>query len=113
MSVPSPPATYQELIARLQDFWMKEGCVVMQPYHTEVGAGTFNPATFLRCLDSRPWRVAYVEPSIRPADGRYGENPYRFGHYYQYQVLLKPSPDDVLETYVRLARGARRRSTRP
>ncbi len=101
MSVPSPPDTYQELIARLQDFWMKEGCVVMQPYHTEVGAGTFNPATFLRCLDSRPWRVAYVEPSIRPADGRYGENPYRFGHYYQYQVLLKPSPDDVLETYVR------------
>ena len=101
VSVPSPPATYQELIARLQDFWMTEGCVVMQPYHTEVGAGTFNPATFLRCLDSRPWRVAYVEPSIRPADGRYGENPYRFGHYYQYQVLLKPSPDDVLETYVR------------
>jgi glycyl-tRNA synthetase alpha chain len=101
MSIPAPPATYQELIARLQGFWMDEGCVVMQPYHTEVGAGTFNPATFLRSLDSRPWKVAYVEPSIRPADGRYGENPYRFGHYYQYQVLLKPSPDDVLEQYVR------------
>ncbi len=101
MSIPAPPATYQELIARLQAFWMDEGCVVMQPYHTEVGAGTFNPATFLRCLDSRPWKVAYVEPSIRPTDGRYGENPYRFGHYYQYQVLLKPSPDDVLEQYVR------------
>ena len=101
MSVPPPPATYQELIARLQAFWMDEGCVVMQPYHTEVGAGTFNPATFLRALDSRPWKVAYVEPSIRPTDGRYGENPYRFGHYYQYQVLLKPSPDDVVETYIR------------
>jgi glycyl-tRNA synthetase alpha chain len=101
MSIPTPPATYQELIARLQAFWMDEGCVVMQPYHTEVGAGTFNPATFLRSLDSRPWKVAYVEPSIRPTDGRYGENPYRFGHYYQYQVLLKPSPDDVLEQYVR------------
>jgi glycyl-tRNA synthetase alpha chain len=101
MSMPAPPVTYQQLIARLQAFWMDEGCVVMQPYHTEVGAGTFNPATFLRCLDSRPWKVAYVEPSIRPTDGRYGENPYRFGHYYQYQVLLKPSPDDVLEQYVR------------
>src|SRR5215470_13238589 len=95
------PATYQELIARLQGYWMEQGCVVMQPYHTEVGAGTFNPATLLRSLGSAPWRVAYVEPSIRPTDGRYGENPYRFQHYYQFQVLLKPSPDDVVETYFR------------
>lgn len=73
----------------------------MQPYHTEVGAGTFNPATFLRCLDDRPWRAAYVEPSIRPADGRYGENPYRLAHYYQYQVILKPSPADVQDIYLK------------
>ncbi len=73
----------------------------MQPYHTEVGAGTFNPATFLRCLDSKPWRAAYPEPSIRPADGRYGENPYRLSHYYQYQVILKPAPDDVQDIYLR------------
>ena len=73
----------------------------MQPYHTEVGAGTFNPATFLRCLDARPWRAAYVEPSMRPADGRYGENPYRLGHYYQYQVVIKPSPADIQDVYLR------------
>jgi glycyl-tRNA synthetase alpha chain len=72
----------------------------MQPYHTEVGAGTFNPATFLRCLDDRPWRAAYVEPSIRPTDGRYGENPYRLSHYYQFQVILKPSPADVQDLYL-------------
>jgi glycyl-tRNA synthetase alpha chain len=99
MAADAPPGTYQELIARLQAFWMERGCVIMQPYHTEVGAGTFNPATLLRALGSAPWRTAYVEPSIRPTDGRYGENPYRFQHYYQYQVLLKPSPDDVVETY--------------
>jgi glycyl-tRNA synthetase alpha chain len=99
MAAEAPPGTYQELIARLQAFWMERGCVIMQPYHTEVGAGTFNPATLLRALGSAPWRTAYVEPSIRPTDGRYGENPYRFQHYYQYQVLLKPSPDDVVETY--------------
>jgi glycyl-tRNA synthetase alpha chain len=93
------PTTYQELIARLQGFWMDEGCVIMQPYHTEVGAGTMNPATTLRSLGPDDWRVAYVEPSIRPTDGRYGENPYRFQHYFQYQVLLKPSPLDVVETY--------------
>ena len=95
MSAPS----FQDMIARLQRFWADEGCVVMQPYHTEVGAGTFNPATFLRCLGPAPWRAAYVEPSIRPTDGRYGENPFRFQHYYQYQVILKPAPEAVLDRY--------------
>jgi glycyl-tRNA synthetase alpha chain len=93
--------TYQDLIASLQAFWSGEGAVIMQPYHTEVGAGTFNPATFLRSLGPKPWRTAYVEPCIRPTDGRYGENPFRFQHYFQYQVLLKPSPPDVVETYFR------------
>jgi glycyl-tRNA synthetase alpha chain len=93
--------TFQELILRLLGFWAAEGCVIMQPYHTEVGAGTFNPATFLRCLGPEPWRAAYVEPSIRPTDGRYGEHPFRFQHFYQGQVLLKPSPDDVQELYLR------------
>ena len=91
--------SYQEMIATLQDYWAKQGCVIMQPYHTELGAGTANPATFLRSLGPDPWKVAYVEPCIRPTDGRYGENPYRFQHYYQYQVLLKPAPDDVLDLY--------------
>jgi glycyl-tRNA synthetase alpha chain len=91
--------TYQETILRLERFWADYGCVVMQPYHTEVGAGTFNPATFLRCLGPDPWKAAYVEPSIRPSDGRYGENPYRFQQFWQYQVVLKPSPDDVLDVY--------------
>src|SRR5918996_3303531 len=90
---------YQQMIARLQEHWAEQGCVLMQPYHTEVGAGTFNPATVLRCLGPVPWRTAYVEPSIRPGDGRYGENPIRFQHYFQYQVVLKPSPDDVLDLY--------------
>jgi glycyl-tRNA synthetase alpha chain len=93
--------TYQDLIASLQAFWSGEGAVIMQPYHTEVGAGTFNPATFLRSLGPKPWRTAYVEPCIRPTDGRYGENPFRFQHYFQCQVLLKPSPPDVVETYFR------------
>ena len=95
------PPTFQQIIGRLQAFWEGQGCVVVQPYHTEVGAGTFNPATFLRCLDARPWRAAYVEPSMRPADGRYGENPYRLGHYYQYQVVIKPSPADIQDVYLR------------
>ncbi|MEK7817242.1 MAG: glycine--tRNA ligase subunit alpha, partial [Actinomycetota bacterium] len=73
----------------------------MQPYHTEVGAGTFNPATFLRCLDKKPWKAAYVEPSIRPTDGRYGENPYRLAHYYQFQVILKPAPEDAQGLYLK------------
>jgi len=92
--------TFQEIIGRLQAYWEAQGCVIVQPYHTEVGAGTFNPSTFLRCLDSRPWRAAYVEPSMRPADGRYGENPYRLGHYFQYQVVIKPSPPDIQDVYL-------------
>jgi glycyl-tRNA synthetase alpha chain len=95
----APSLTYQDMIAALQAYWAERGCVVMQPYHTELGAGTFNPATFLRCLGPDPWRTVYVEPSIRPSDGRYGENPYRFQHYYQLQVILKPAPADILEQY--------------
>ncbi len=91
--------TYQETILRLERFWADHGCVIMQPYHTEVGAGTFNPATFLACLGPDPWQAAYVEPSLRPSDGRYGENPYRFQQFWQYQVVLKPAPDDVLDVY--------------
>ncbi|MGZ4412421.1 MAG: glycine--tRNA ligase subunit alpha [Gaiellaceae bacterium] len=92
--------TFQQTIATLEHYWSSRGCVIMQPYHTEVGAGTFNPATFLRCLGPKPWRTAYVEPSIRPTDGRYGENPFRFQHYFQYQVILKPAPDDVIDQYL-------------
>jgi len=91
--------TYQDTIAALQAFWADYGCVVVQPYHTEVGAGTFNPATFLRCLGPKPWKAAYVEPSIRPSDGRYGENPFRFQQFLQYQVVIKPAPPDVLDVY--------------
>ncbi|HEX2505297.1 MAG TPA: glycine--tRNA ligase subunit alpha [Gaiellaceae bacterium] len=90
---------YQETIMALERYWADQGCVLGQPYHTELGAGTFNPATFLRCLGPEPWRTAYVEPVIRPTDGRYGENPYRFQHYFQYQVILKPAPEDVLDLY--------------
>jgi glycyl-tRNA synthetase alpha chain len=93
------PLNYQEMLGALQTYWAGQGCVVMQPYHTELGAGTANPATFLRCLGPKPWRTAYVEPCIRPTDGRYGENPFRFQHYFQYQVVLKPAPDDVLDLY--------------
>jgi glycyl-tRNA synthetase len=92
--------TFQEVLLGLQDFWAKQGCIIWQPHHTEVGAGTFNPATFLKVLGPDPWKVAYVEPSIRPTDGRYGENPYRLGHYYQYQVILKPCPDNVQDLYL-------------
>jgi glycyl-tRNA synthetase alpha chain len=91
--------TYQETILTLERYWANQGCLLLQPYHTEVGAGTFNPATFLRSLGPDPWRTAYVEPSIRPSDGRYGENPYRFQHYFQYQVVLKPAPENVLDLY--------------
>jgi glycyl-tRNA synthetase alpha chain len=91
--------TYQETIAALERYWGEQGCVLMQPYHTELGAGTFNPATFLRCLGPDPWRTAYVEPVLRPTDGRYGENPFRFQHYFQYQVILKPAPENVLDLY--------------
>lgn len=84
--------TFQELIMALQHYWADHGCIIQQPYDTEKGAGTFHPATFLRALGPEPWKVAYVEPSRRPTDGRYGENPNRLQHYYQFQVLLKPSP---------------------
>ena len=94
----SPP-NYQEMIASLERYWADYGCVVMQPYHTELAAGTMNPATFLRSLGPDEWKTAYVEPVIRPTDGRYGENPFRFQHYFQYQVLLKPAPEDVLDLY--------------
>lgn len=93
------PATFQDMISSLERYWAAYGCVVMQPYHTEVGAGTFNPATVLRCLGPEPWKTFYVEPSIRPSDGRYAENPFRLQHYFQAQVILKPAPDDVLERY--------------
>ncbi len=92
--------SFQELIMALDRFWAEQGCVIQQPYDVEKGAGTMNPATFLRVLGPEPWRVAYVEPSRRPTDGRYGENPNRLQHYYQYQVVLKPSPDDVQAVYL-------------
>jgi glycyl-tRNA synthetase alpha chain len=92
--------TYQGMLAALQAYWEEQGCTIMQPYHTEVGAGTSNPATFLRVLGPHPWRTGYVEPSIRPDDGRYGENPYRFQQFYQYQVILKPAPADIQDLYL-------------
>jgi glycyl-tRNA synthetase alpha chain len=92
--------TFQGMIAALQAYWEEQGCTIMQPYHTEVGAGTSNPATFLRVLGPRPWRTGYVEPSIRPDDGRYGESPFRFQQFYQYQVILKPAPADVQDLYL-------------
>ncbi len=95
-----PAATFQELILRLQEYWSKRGCLIVQPYDIEKGAGTFNPATFLRALGPEPWSAAYVEPSRRPTDGRYGENPNRLQHYYQFQVILKPSPPDPQNDYL-------------
>ncbi len=92
--------TFQEVILNLQSFWKGQGCLVTQPYDIEVGAGTFNPATFLRVLGPEPWKVAYVEPSRRPTDGRYGENPNRLQHYYQFQVIIKPAPDNIQQTYL-------------
>ncbi|MDY0004158.1 MAG: glycine--tRNA ligase subunit alpha [Polyangia bacterium] len=91
---------FQNVILTLQRYWADRGCLIVQPYDLEVGAGTFNPATFLRALGPEPWRAAYVEPSRRPTDGRYGENPNRLGHYYQFQVILKPSPEDVQDEYL-------------
>lgn len=93
--------TFQSAILKLQQFWADQGCIIWQPYHTEVGAGTMNPATFLRVLGPEPWWVAYVEPTIRPSDGRYGENPSRWQHYYQFQVILKPDPGDPQELFLR------------
>jgi len=97
--VPVPARSLQEMMLALETYWAERGCTLQQPYPSEVGAGTFNPATFLRSLGPEPWRVAYVEPSRRPKDGRYGENPNRFQQFFQYQVLLKPSPIDVVEQY--------------
>lgn len=94
------PMTFQELILALERFFAEQGCVIQQPYDIEVGAGTSNPATFLRVLGPEPWNVAYVEPSRRPTDGRYGDNPNRLQHYYQYQVIMKPSPDNIQEIYL-------------
>jgi len=95
-----PSRSFQDLILTLQEFWGAQGCVVLQPYDMEVGAGTFHPATTLRALGPRPWNAAYVQPSRRPKDGRYGENPNRLQHYYQFQVIMKPSPPDILELYL-------------
>jgi len=93
--------SFQEIIMNLQKFWGKYGCVILQPYDLEVGAGTFHPATTLRSLGPKPWKAAYVQPSRRPTDGRYGENPNRLQHYYQYQVIIKPSPDNIKQTYLK------------
>ena len=97
---PDTSNSFQSLILTLQNFWTAQGCVLLQPYDTEMGAGTFHPATCLRALGPEPWRAAYVQPCRRPCDGRYGENPNRLQHYYQFQVMLKPSPDDAQETYL-------------
>jgi glycyl-tRNA synthetase alpha chain len=92
--------SFQDVIQTLNRYWAEQGCVLLQPLDTEVGAGTFHPATFLRALGPEPWNAAYVQPSRRPTDGRYGDNPNRLQHYYQYQVVMKPNPDDILERYV-------------
>jgi len=92
--------TFQQVILTLQEYWGRQGCALLQPYDMEVGAGTSHPATFLRALGPEPWRAAYVQPSRRPKDGRYGENPNRMQHYYQYQVVLKPSPESILDIYL-------------
>ncbi len=96
-----PNTCFQALILKLQGYWAAQGCAILQPYDMEVGAGTFHPATTLRALGPRPWRAAYVQPSRRPKDGRYGENPNRLQHYYQFQVILKPSPSDAQDLYLR------------
>ena len=93
--------TFSEILLKLQEYWAQEGCTIVQPYDIPAGAGTFHPATLLRSLDSRPWSSAYVAPSRRPTDGRYGENPNRLGAYYQFQVLIKPSPDNIQELYLK------------
>ena len=96
----SAPQNFQDLILRLQAFWAERGCVIVQPYDMPMGAGTFHPATFLRAVGPEPWSAAYVQPSRRPTDGRYGDNPFRLQHYYQYQVVIKPSPDNIQEMYL-------------
>ncbi len=97
---PPRPPTFQELILKLQQFWANEGCVILQLYDMPMGAGTFHPATFLRAVGPERWNAAYVQPSRRPTDGRYGDNPFRLQHYYQYQVVIKPSPDDIQALYL-------------
>jgi glycyl-tRNA synthetase alpha chain len=94
------PSSFQDLILTLQRYWADQGCVILQPYDMEMGAATFHPATTLRALGPKPWRAAYVQPSRRPKDGRYGENPNRLQHYYQFQVILKPSPPDIQDLYL-------------
>jgi glycyl-tRNA synthetase alpha chain len=94
------PTCFQDIILTLHSYWSARGCVIVQPYDMEMGAGTFHPATTLRALGPQPWRAAYVQPSRRPSDGRYGQNPNRLQHYYQYQVILKPSPDDIIDQYL-------------
>ena len=98
--VADAPQCFQDVILRLQNYWVEQGCALMQPYDMEVGAGTFHPATTLRSLGPKPWSVAYVQPSRRPTDGRYGDNPNRLQHYYQFQVLMKPSPPDFQDLYL-------------
>ena len=93
--------SFQDIIINLQKFWGKYGCIILQPYDLEVGAGTFHPATTLRSLGPKPWKAAYVQPSRRPTDGRYGKNPNRLQHYYQFQVIIKPSPDNIKQTYLK------------
>ncbi|MBI1978177.1 MAG: glycine--tRNA ligase subunit alpha [Candidatus Omnitrophica bacterium] len=100
ISKPKKARTFQEVIQALNDYWSTQSCLIVQPYDLEVGAGTFSPHTFLRALGPEPWKAAYVEPSRRPTDGRYGENPHRTQHYYQYQVILKPSPNNAQELYL-------------
>jgi glycyl-tRNA synthetase alpha chain len=96
----SPTLSFQDLILKLQQYWAARGCVIMQPYDMAMGAGTFHPATFLRAIGPEPWSAAYLQPSRRPTDGRYGDNPFRLQHYYQYQVAIKPSPDNFQELYL-------------
>ncbi|HEV7448036.1 MAG TPA: glycine--tRNA ligase subunit alpha, partial [Steroidobacteraceae bacterium] len=100
MKIGTAPRTFQELIFGLQRYWSDQGCVILQPYDMEVGAGTFHTATFLRSIGPEPWSAAYVQPSRRPTDGRYGDNPFRLQHYYQYQVVIKPSPLEILDLYL-------------
>lgn len=99
-AVTTKPTCFQDIILTLHAYWGARGCAILQPYDMEMGAGTFHPATTLRALGPKPWKAAYVQPSRRPSDGRYGENPNRLQHYYQYQVILKPSPDDILDQYL-------------
>ncbi len=100
MSDADKPACFQDLILTLQAYWGRQGCAILQPYDMEMGAGTFHPATVLRALGPKPWKAAYVQPCRRPGDGRYGDNPNRLQHYYQYQVMLKPAPADIIDLYL-------------